>query len=144
MLDRLDQLTPHGVIAAGGAREWEGKDFMDETLTMPDQRQYQITNGAPRRVYGAKRTIERASHDLVIATSHGETAKDRAHALWFTDLRRGRLNVYGGLLRFIDHLRKRNVPLETALLIPAWLESYIRECWMDAPDEQNNGKRKVA
>jgi hypothetical protein len=100
---------------------------------MSAERQYQIVQGGvERRVYGAsaaKRTVERAAHTLVTQTTDGTTAKDQPHANWFTDLRRGRMNIYGGLLRFIDHLHRRNVPMETALLIPEWIAAYIRDVW---------------
>ena len=101
---------------------------------------YQISTGTPRRVYGARDTITRAAHGLVVQTTDGDTAKGAPTGLWVTDLRRGRLNIYGGLLRFIDHLHAKGVPLETALLIPAWLESFIREVW-GSPAEAGQIKR---
>lgn len=101
---------------------------------MPDRAAYQIRNGgAPRRVYGARDRIQRESHALVVHTTEGATAKHQEGSAWFTDLRRGRLNIYGGLLRFIEHLARRGVPMETALLIPQWLESYIRDVYGDTP-----------
>lgn len=103
---------------------------------MPDRAAYQIDNGGlPRRVFGARDRIQRDSHALVVQTSEGSTAKGQQGASWFTDLRRGRLNIYGGLLRFIEHLARRGVPMETTLMIPQWLESYIREVYGDTPTD---------
>lgn len=104
---------------------------------MHPEQQYQIVRAAPRRVFGARDRIKRQAHGLVVQQSEGETAKDKDGSLWFTDLRRGRLNIYGGLLRFIEHLHRRNVPLETVLLIPQWLEAFIRELWTgDTPQDR--------
>lgn len=109
---------------------------MDERLLMPSEKAYQIIDGHPRRVYGAKECkarIQRESHALVVHATEGATAKGHPLALWATDLRRGRLNIYGGLLRFLDHLHRRGIPMETALLIPEWISSYIRETWTGTP-----------
>lgn len=103
---------------------------------MPNKQAYQISTGEPRRVYGARDRIRQDAHTLVIQTTDGETAKGQPNALWATDLRRGRLNIYGGLLRFIDHLARRGIPLETALMIPQWIESYIHEVYGDTPSER--------
>lgn len=89
--------------------------------------------GVARRVYGARDQITRESHALVVQTSDGLTAKDQPHNDWWGDLRRGRMSIYGGILRFIDHLHRRNVPMETALMIPRWLESYVRDVYGDEP-----------
>jgi len=94
---------------------------------------YQIVQASPRRVFGARNRIERNARDLAVETSEGLTAKHQPGAAWFTDLRRGRLNIYGGLLRFIDHLHRRGIPMETALLIPEWISEYIRETWTGSP-----------
>ncbi len=100
---------------------------------MSDRNTYQISNGLPRRVYGARDRLQRDSQALVVQTTEGGTAKDQPGAWWITDLRRGRRSIYGGLLRFIGHLHRRGVSLETALLIPIWLERYIREVWSASP-----------
>lgn len=95
---------------------------------MADRAAYRIES-TPRRVYGARDRIARESHALVVQTTEGSTALGNANRHWFGDLRRGRMNIYGGLLRFIDHLHRRGVSMETALLIPEWLDAYIRETW---------------
>lgn len=102
---------------------------------MSDRAAYRIVEGTPRRVYGAKDRIQREAQTLVVTTTEGTTAKGNAHADWFGDLRRGRMNIYGGLLRFIDHLARRGVPMETALMIPQWIEAYIRETWTGSPEQ---------
>jgi hypothetical protein len=104
---------------------------------MPDRAAYQTVKleegGALRRVYGAREHLKRESHALVVQTTVGATAKHQEGAAWFTDLRRGRLNIYGGLLRFLEHLHRRGVAKETALLIPEWLTAFIHELWEGAP-----------
>lgn len=99
---------------------------------MPDGSTYHLMQGAPRRVYGARRRVQREAHTLVVANTEGETGQGAPHAMWIKDLRRGRRSIYGSLLLFIDVLRRKGVALETALMIPAWIESYIREVW-DSP-----------
>jgi hypothetical protein len=54
---------------------------------------------------------------------------------WVYDLRKGKRSIAGGLFRFIDFLHRRGWPMETALMIPAWLESYIRECYTGSPEQ---------
>lgn len=111
---------------------------MAENVSMTKRAAYQTVQveqgGVSRRVYGAKR-LRDATHTLVVQTTDGATAKDQPQAWWMTDLRRGRLNIYGGLLRFIDHLHRRGIPMETALLIPEWIAEYIRETWTGRPGE---------
>lgn len=101
---------------------------------MSNRSTYQLVKTQPRRVYGARNKILRDAHALAVTATEGETAKDKPLALWATDLRRGRLNVYGSLLRVIDLLYAKGFPLETALLIPRWLESYCRDLWADRPN----------
>lgn len=111
---------------------------------MQSRSRYQIETGISRPVYGARDRIKREAHALVIQTTDGETAKAKQDALWVTDLRRGRLNIYGSLLRFIDGLARRGVPMDVALLIPQMLEAYIRDVFGDRPSEQASiGVRKV-
>lgn len=117
---------------------------MTTRLTMPDRHAYQIISGQPRRVYGARIQIKREAHSLAVQHTDGDTAKGSPLGLWATDLRRGRLNIYGGLLRFIDHLHRRGVTMDVALLIPQWLEEYIREVWGDTPAEKVERPDKVA
>jgi hypothetical protein len=96
-------------------------------------------------VYGARDRIKREAHSLAVQHTDGETSKGSPNAWWATDLRRGQRHIYGGLLRFIEHLHRRNVSLETALLIPQWLEAFIRELWTgDRPNEQSAEVRRAA
>jgi hypothetical protein len=72
----------------------------------------------------ARRTITREAHGAVL-TLHGDSVpKDRAD--WHYDLRRGRLCIYGGLLRFIDACISRGRP-DIARASVAWLSWYIDE-----------------
>lgn len=83
---------------------------------------------------GRKRTIERAFHGLtLIACETVATDVPEAHRGWYYDLRRGRLSIVGGLLRFIDFLHRRGFPMETALLIPEWIRAYILERYGHTP-----------
>jgi precorrin-4 methylase len=109
---------------------------MNPRLTMQNRDAYQIETGVPRRVYGARERIKREAHALVIQTTDGDTAKDKADALWVTDLRRGRLSIYGALLRFIDTLHRKGVSKEMAMQIPRWIAAYVDELWSDTPSQQ--------
>lgn len=100
---------------------------------MSNRNTYQIVQGAPRHVYGARKRITQATHALVVQATEGATAKQEPTAWWATDLRRGRRSIYGGLLRFIDHLHAKGIPMETALMIPDWIASYIRDVWTGTP-----------
>lgn len=108
-------------------------EFITETIAMNPKQQYQIVHGTPRHVYGARKRILRESHALVVQATEGQTAKGQPLSMWATDLRRERRNIYGSLLRFIDLLHRRGFPLETALLIPRWIEAYCRDVWGDRP-----------
>lgn len=108
---------------------------MSPTLTMPTQFEYRNDvqvhpGGIERRVYGAKRRIERQQHDLVVAATDSVSVRVEAqHVDWRYDLRRGQLRIYGSLLRFIDLLHRRGFSKETALMIPSWLADYIHDVW---------------
>lgn len=98
-----------------------------------------VQGGLPRRVYGvnglaAKQRAERNAHTLAVQTLHDIPATVPEGARhWAYDVRRGRMTVYGGVLRFLDLLHRRGVPMETALMVPAWIEEFIREEWNDRP-----------
>lgn len=90
--------------------------------------------GLPRPVYGARSRAHREQHGLVVAaTEDVSTLVEPALRHWAYDLRRGRLTIYGGLLRFIDLLHRRGFSKETALKIPAWITAYIEDTWSDEP-----------
>lgn len=107
---------------------------------MPERSEYRIIEGgAPRAYKGAvaKQNIEREQHGLVVvATDEVSTKVPAEHRDWAYDLRRGRMRIYGSLLRFIDLLHRRGFSKETALMIPGWLTYYIEETWSDEPNEQ--------
>ena len=72
----------------------------------------------------ARRTITREAHGAVLALHTDgvpETNKD-----WHYDLRRGRLCIYGGLLRFIDQCIASGKP-DLARQSVAWVSWYIDE-----------------
>lgn len=119
---------------------------MSTTLTMPTQIEYRIERGGvARRVYGAKRKLERAQHTLVIAATDAvSTTVPPEHHDWAYDLRRGRMRIYGGLLRFIDLLHRRGFQKETALMIPSWIAAYIEDVWSDRPAEQSVPRDRAA
>lgn len=111
---------------------------------MPSRSSYQIVDGTPRRVYGARRRVVQEAHALAVVVTEGETAKDKPLAWWATDIRRGRATIYGSLLRFIDLLHAKGFPLETALMIPRWIESYCRDVWADKPSADALDKKDRA
>lgn len=110
---------------------------MAETLTMNPDTKYRIENGGvARRVYGARQKALREGHTLAVQTLTDVPATIPQGAQhWAYEVRRGRMTIYGGVLRFIDLLHKRGVSIETALMIPRWIEAYIREVWSDKPVE---------
>ena len=86
--------------------------------------------GVERRIYGAKQAAKREAHTLVAQTLTDvpSTVAPQYHD-WAYDLRRGRMTIYGSLLRFIDTLRARGIAKETALLIPRWIAAYIEDIY---------------
>lgn len=91
--------------------------------------EYRILRGQQRRVRGAeaRRKIDRELHGLVL-----QVPVQGQHADWHYDLRRKRLRVYGGLLRFIDCCRALGIPKRMPKMIPAILDSYIDDLYEDA------------
>lgn len=104
---------------------------------MSERSRYRIIPGEQqRRIYGAKKTAKREAHTLVVAhVADVRQTLPAGQQHWGFDLRRGQLSIYGSLLRFIDVLYRRGVKMETALMIPAWIEAYVREVWGDAPEQ---------
>jgi hypothetical protein len=75
------------------------------------------------RHHASRQIAERKSHDIVVRATAGGVGDMMAD--WFFDLRRGRLRLYGGLLRFIDVSILRNVPRSVLHLIPDFIREYI-------------------
>jgi hypothetical protein len=86
-----------------------------------------VRNDQPKAVrhLEARRRIERRAHDLVLMTTSGGVPA--FHADWHYDLRRGRLRIFGGLLRFIDVSVARGVPRAFIDMIPDVLRAYIQD-----------------
>jgi hypothetical protein len=76
-----------------------------------------------RKDSAARKAIERRTKDLVLYTTQGGIPDH--YFDWWADLRRGRLRIYGGLLRFIDLSVLRGVPKAILKLIPDWLSEYV-------------------
>jgi hypothetical protein len=74
---------------------------------------------------GARKTIERRAHGAVLTLTDGGVPKQHAH--WFYDLRRKRLSVYGGLLRYIDTAIAQGQSNEEVKQVVEWLFAYIDE-----------------
>lgn len=72
----------------------------------------------------ARKAITREAHGAVLELHTDRVPK--AHADWHYDLRRGRLCIYGGLLRFIDACIADGKP-ELARQSVAWVDWYITE-----------------
>ena len=80
----------------------------------------------------ARKKIEQGTHTLVLVAQGDRTANDVGQlaakaTCWWEDLRRGRLNAYGALLRFIDLSIRLGTPKPVLLQIPAWIAAYIEE-----------------
>lgn len=89
-----------------------------------------------RKVWGseARKRIDRELHGAVVRTEAREVARvvgdarfAAGAAEWWSDLRRGRLRLYGGLLRYIDVKVALNTPREELRAIPRWIDAYICE-----------------
>jgi hypothetical protein len=89
-----------------------------------------VERGTSRRVFGAKHQATRDAHTLVVQTiANVATTVPEPHQYWAADLRRGRLSIYGGLLRFLELLHRQGVTKEVALMIPKWITAFIEEEW---------------
>jgi hypothetical protein len=82
---------------------------------------------APRalRRAEASRVIQREAHSLVLHATREGIPADRFD--WWADLRRGRLRIWGGLLRFVDSLIARGFPEHRVQIIPDLLRAYISD-----------------
>ena len=114
----------------GAARFACGRDYRHEGTTM--------YRNALARAQGAKKTITREAHSAVLELHQGGLPKDRLH--WHYDLRRGRLCIYGGLLRFIDACILAGKP-DIARKVVGWLAWYVEE---QAGPARPVGLKKVA
>jgi hypothetical protein len=74
--------------------------------------------------HDARKTITREAHGVVLELHTSGVPQE--HLDWHYDLRRGRLCVYGGLLRFIDECIRSGHP-ELARKAVSWLSWYIDE-----------------
>ena len=74
-----------------------------------------VRGNARRRVLGAaaRERIQRELHGIVV-----RTPTPTQHADWWYDLRRKRLQAWGGMLRFIDVSAMQGVSREALLKIP--------------------------
>lgn len=80
----------------------------------------------------ARKKVQRGTHDLVLIAQGDLTAPEVAGLVvrfvrWWEDLRRGKLPVYGSLLRFIDVSVALGTPRAMLLRIPSWLAWYIND-----------------
>ena len=72
----------------------------------------------------ARKAITREAHGVVLELHRERVPKENAD--WHYDLRRGRLCIYGGLLRFIDSCIAAGKP-ELARQSVSWVSWYIDE-----------------
>lgn len=93
----------------------------------------------------ARVQVDRELHTLVVRATDGVRAHvPAAHQDWAFDLRRGRLRIYGGLLRFIDLLHARGFSKAVALEIVAALVWYIDQTWKEPCETRVLEWRKAA
>lgn len=85
----------------------------------------------------ARTTITRNAHGAVLELHTERVPKENAD--WHYDLRRGRLCIYGGLLRFIDVCIASGKP-ELARKSVQWLSWYVE----DQTDPTNTAEIKLA
>jgi len=78
----------------------------------------------------ARKTVTRHAHGAVLEL-HSDGVPDE-HRNWHYDLRRNRLCVYGGLLRFIDACLVAGKP-DVARKVVSWLSWYVEESANPAP-----------
>lgn len=99
---------------------------------MPQTLQYrnrmQVIRGGQPRVLRANRAL----HEVVVKTHDEQGRVPQQAAEWFHDLRRGRLRVYGSLLRYIDIAVETGTPKEVVDRIPEVIAAYIADCYEDS------------
>jgi hypothetical protein len=86
-----------------------------------------------RNSVAARQKIQRLSHGAALELVRGNCSED-----WRSDLRRGRLYIYGGLLRYIDAALRQGKSREDLQRIPRWISAYI-----DESDPANTGELKI-
>lgn len=87
--------------------------------------------------------MQREGHQLALVATKDSFRQDPAFH-WLADLRRGRRNIWGSILRFIDVSVRRRVPKEVLDHLPQLLQSYIDDQF-DAPTPpQPTTHRKIA
>jgi hypothetical protein len=89
---------------------------------------YRIDRGGQTRTVkgaGARRKMEQLAHGAAVAVDVQRAPVE--HADWFYDLRRKRLYIYGGLLRYIDAAVAQGANQEDLLRIPQWIGAYIED-----------------
>lgn len=90
-----------------------------------------------RNRFSRRSAITREMHGLALVVADGVSQNVPAeHRNWAYDLRRGRMNVYGSLLRCIDLLHARGFSKEVAMRIPKWITAYIEDLWLDTPEQR--------
>lgn len=90
----------------------------------------------------ARKRMEQGTHGLVLHVQGDRTVQEVTDlplkaAHWWNDLRRGRLHVYGPLLRFLDVAIAAGVPREVLMKIPQMLSFYILDCTDDGDAGQH-------
>lgn len=104
-----------------------------------------VRGSAPRALVRRDR-LHREGHQLALVATKDSFRQDPAFH-WLADLRRGRLSIWGGLLRFIDKLVERRVPKEDAAdLLAPFIQAYVNEAYADLPPTppQSTPHRKIA
>lgn len=117
---------------------------MPENIASADDTIYRIRRASSSRALvrrESKALVQRKAHDLVLHVTRDGYAGDQFFH-WLGDLRRKRLHVYGGLLRFIDISVDRGVPKRILDLIPAWISEYIADQF--SGDDGPSNIRKAA
>jgi hypothetical protein len=92
---------------------------------------YRIDRGGQARTIKgaeARRNIARLMHGAAVALE-----VTPQHADWHYDLRRGRLRIYGSLLRYIDTAIQQGKSKDEVKLIPQWIAAYIDEQFAPTP-----------
>lgn len=69
----------------------------------------------------ARAKIERLMHGAALTLVRDDSVSED----WRYDLRRGRLYIYGGLLRYIDAAIQQGTTREDLQHIPRWIAAYI-------------------
>lgn len=81
----------------------------------------------PKALVKAQRraVMNREGHNLVLLATNDGIPVDRFD--WWADLRRGRLRIWGGLLRFVDSLIAKGHAESVVQIIPDLLREYIAD-----------------